>query len=82
MFGLINTKLFLISFAIGMFFVYISEVEPKIIHIYPSPDNIDKFIYKDDAENCFKFGYQEVKCPLNPKEINNVPTQSIKQDEN
>ena len=50
MFGLINTRVFLISFAIGIFFAYISDPEQKVIYIYPSPDNVDKFVYKDQAD--------------------------------
>lgn len=75
MFGLINTRVFLISFAIGIFFAYISDPEQKVIYIYPSPDNVDKFVYKDQADNCFKFAYDEVGCPLDAKDMGNIPTQ-------
>jgi len=75
MLGLIDTKIFLISFAIGIFFAYITDPEQKVIHIYPSPDNADKFIYKDSAGSCFKFAYETVSCPLDAKQMGSVPSQ-------
>lgn len=71
----LSIKLFLISFAIGIFFVYIMGVEPKIINIYPSPEVIDKYLLQDKADNCFKYEKQEVKCPINPDDIAEIPIQ-------
>ena len=65
----------LISFAIGMFFVYIMGVEPKIVYIYPSPSTIDKYILMDNANNCFKYEKEQVKCPLNDDNISKIPVQ-------
>ena len=42
-----DAKAFIISLAIGIFFVYISSPEPQTLIIYPTPDNIDKILYKD-----------------------------------
>lgn len=75
MFGIIDTRLFLISFFIGIFFAYISDPQQKVIYIYPSPDNVDNFIYKDEAENCFKFSQEEVGCPLDAKDMGHIPSQ-------
>lgn len=75
MLGLIDTKVFLISFAIGIFFAYITDPQQKVIHIYPSPDNANKFVYKDSAGSCFKFAYESVNCPLDAKKMGNVPSQ-------
>ena len=73
--SLISIPLFIISFAVGMFFVYCMGVEPRVIHIYPSPDNIDKYILKDKADNCFKSVKKQVSCPLNKKDIAKTPMQ-------
>ena len=75
MLGLIDTRIFLISFFIGIFFAYITDPHQKVIYIYPSPDNTEKFIYKDEADSCFKFAYEEVGCPLDAKDMGNIPTQ-------
>jgi hypothetical protein len=60
---------FLISFCIGIFFVYISTPKPKIIIKYPTPQNAGKIIYKDNSGLCYKYLAKEVKCPKNTKEI-------------
>jgi len=78
MFGIIDTRLFLISFFIGIFFSYISDPQQKVIYIYPSPDNVDSVVYKDEADNCFKFSHEEVGCPLDAKDMGKIPTQPSK----
>ena len=75
MLKLISFRLLLISFAIGMFFVYMMGVEPKIIHIYPSPETIDKYILQDKANNCFKYEKEEVTCPEDDEDISEIPLQ-------
>ena len=72
----INIPIFIISFAIGLFFVYVLGPETKTIYMYPSPSNYTKTQYKDNTDQCFKFTPTETKCPLNPFEIHTVPVQS------
>ena len=69
----INTKWFLISFAFGLFLVYCSAPQPEVIIKYPTPDNTNTTIFKDDIDNCYKFDAIEVKCPSNKNNINNIP---------
>jgi hypothetical protein len=75
-FEYISFPIFIISFAIGIFFVYIYGPEMKKIYIYPSPENIDKVIFKDKADNCFTFEAQQVDCPKNQFLISKLPFQS------
>jgi hypothetical protein len=75
LFDYISLPVFLISFAIGLFFVYIYGAENKIIYVYPSPENIDDFLLKDNADNCFYFDQQEVDCPADESLISNIPIQ-------
>lgn len=72
----ISIPIFLISFAVGLFFVYILGPEMKTIYIYPSPENVDKVIFKDKADNCFYFEEVKVKCPKNDSLISKIPIQS------
>tara|TARA_Y100000591_G_C21368935_1_gene467826 strand:+ start:51 stop:302 length:252 start_codon:yes stop_codon:yes gene_type:complete len=60
---LINVKVFLISLALGLFFVYVTKPEQKIIIVYPNPSNNKKIHYKDKSDNCFEFNEVEVSCP-------------------
>jgi hypothetical protein len=72
----INIPLFIASFAIGIFAVYISDnSEMRKIHVYPTPENIDLILYKDDAGSCFKFKQTKVTCPKNEKDITKIPVQ-------
>ena len=72
----LNIRLFLISFTIGIFAVYIfNNNDKRKIIVHPTPDNIDKIQYKDDSENCFKFKQTQVNCPSDDKELHKVSIQ-------
>jgi hypothetical protein len=71
----ISFPIFIISFAIGLFFVYIYGPEMKTIYIYPSPENIDKVIFKDKADSCFSFQANEVECPKDDSILSKIPLQ-------
>ena len=71
----IDIKVFIISFAIGLFFVYVLGPEKKIIYVYPNPTNINKYIVKDKSNNCFQYKAEEISCPLNPMVIKQTPIQ-------
>ena len=47
----------------------------KTIYIYPSPETIDKVLFKDKADNCFYFEEQFVECPKNENLISKIPIQ-------
>jgi len=71
----VNVPVFITSLAIGLFVVYITIPSPKIIYVYPTPDNIDKIQFKDYSDNCFTFEAQKVTCPKNKENIKNIPVQ-------
>ena len=71
----ISIPVFLISFAIGLFFIYILGPEMKDIFIYPSPETVNKVLFKDKADNCFYFEEEEVKCPNDKSQILSLPIQ-------
>jgi hypothetical protein len=71
----INIPIFLISFAIGIFVVYITLDDSRKIYIYPTPENIDLIQYRDKTDTCFAFKQTEVSCPKNDAEISKIPSQ-------
>jgi hypothetical protein len=72
----ISLPVFIISFAIGLFFIYILGPEMKTIYIYPTPENVDKILFKDKANNCFHFEQQFVDCPKDTNLISTIPIQA------
>ena len=61
MFYWINTTYFVISFCIGIMFVYIMNPPLQVVYKFPSPDNED-IIYNDESESCYKYQSEEVPC--------------------
>jgi hypothetical protein len=72
---LVSIPIFLVSFAIGLFFVYILGPNMKTIYIFPTPENVDKILFKDKAENCFTFEEHEIDCPSDESKISSIPIQ-------
>lgn len=75
----INIPVFLVSLAIGLFFVYTSVPQPNIITIHPTPDKLNKLQFKDKADNCYEFTKTEVECPYyeDNSYIYKIPVQSV-----
>lgn len=71
----ISLPVFLVSFAIGLFCIYVVGPETKPIYIYPSPQTYMKTQYKDASNQCFQFNPIETKCPINPFSIKTIPIQ-------
>ena len=76
LFNYISLRVFLVSFAVGLFFVYILGPDNKTIYIYPSQETIGKVLFKDKADNCFYFEEKEVQCPKDESQISTIPIQS------
>jgi|MDTE01.2.fsa_nt_gb hypothetical protein len=72
----INILAFVLSFAIGVFFVYTTMPDEKQIMVYPSPDNIDHIQYVDNADNCFAFKQTKTQCPSDKSSIFKTPIQT------
>ncbi len=75
-FRYISLPIFIISFAIGLFFIYVLGPEVKTIYIYPTPESVNKVLFKDKAENCFYFDEEIVDCPKDETQISSVPIQA------
>lgn len=76
LFNYISLPAFLISFAVGLLFVYALGPEIKTIYVYPTPENVNKILFKDKADNCFHFVEEIVECPKDKSKISVVPIQA------
>jgi len=72
----ISFPAFLVSLAVGLIFVYLSSPTHGVVHVYPTPDNVDKVQYRDRAGVCFRFDPVATQCPENPSLIKNIPMQN------
>lgn len=70
-----NVRFFplLLSFAFGIFIVYILKPAPIIIIKYPNIENAGKLIYKDRNGTCFVYETKEVDCDKNEGRIRAFP---------
>lgn len=60
-----NYYAFIIAFAIGVLFVYLSTPKQKIIIKYPTPYNAEKIVYKSENDICYKYQVSDAKCTDN-----------------
>ncbi len=58
----ISITVFIISFLVGIIYVFLSKPEMKVVYINPTPDNCNTHIYQDKSDNCFKYIAEEVNC--------------------
>jgi hypothetical protein len=74
-FNHISLPVFIVSLSIGLFYVYISVPNPKIIYVYPTPDNLRNFQFTDRADNFFSFKAKEVPCDKAKGAVKKIPVQ-------
>lgn len=72
---LIDIPTFIISFSIGLLLTYLFEPNKKKIHVFPTPENMDKILIRDNNEMCFSFKAKEMKCPIDKSKIKGYPIQ-------
>jgi hypothetical protein len=71
----INIPVFIISLALGLFYVYVTMPDTRKIFVYPTHENINKIQFKDKTDTCFSFKEEAVECPSDPSMIEKVPIQ-------
>jgi hypothetical protein len=76
MLGFINLPLFILSLALGTLFVYMYEPDYKTIHVFPTPENVDKVLFKDRTDMCYGFQPNKVSCPKDSSKIANYVVQN------
>ena len=75
-FNYISLPAFILSFFIGLVFIYILGPEEKKVFLYPNPQNILNTLYKDKADQCFQFKSKAMACPADSSLIQDVPIQA------
>jgi hypothetical protein len=75
--GYIHIPIFIASFVIGFLFMMYMGDEKKIIYVYPTPENVNKILFQDEAKNCFQYNTIETSCPNDETKITKIPIQTI-----
>ena len=73
----IDVNVFLIALSIGLLYTYIVVPRPEIIIKYPTPYNVGKIKYMDEAGTCYKYTIEQTSCPYNKKEIKQFKPSTI-----
>ncbi len=58
----ISLSVFILSFCLGIIYIYLSKPELKTVKISPTPDNCEHTMYKDKANICYQYKAHEVAC--------------------
>ena len=75
-FDFLHPFAFLTALAIGIFYIYITTPPKRIVYKYPTPDNVNKILYRDDAGTCYKYKMIESPClKQNHAQLNEIPLQ-------
>lgn len=71
----VSIPVFLVSLAIGLFFVYVYVPDSRTVYVYPTPNNVKETQYRDALGNCFEYEAEETACPPSAADISVVPPQ-------
>lgn len=66
---------FIIAFAVGLLFCYITHPKPNVVVKFPSPYNAGQVTYKSD-DSCYKYKAERVSCPVDKNLIKPQPVAS------
>ena len=75
LFKYIDFKIFIVALSIGLFYTYVTDDYKKVIVLYPTPENIKEYQYKDKTDNCYTYDLNEVDCPDNEDKYQTVKIQ-------
>jgi hypothetical protein len=75
-FRFVHYKTFFISFIIGIISQVLTNAHKVKITVYPTPETYAKILYKDKADNCYRYEQEIVKCPPKKTSIFNIPIQN------
>lgn len=60
----INLPAFMLSFVVGLLFVYLLGSDKATVYMLPSPDTIDTTVYKNESTGqCYALKARETACP-------------------
>ena len=71
----ISVPILVASFIIGLFFVKFGTTNDKVVRVFPTPDNVRRYQYRDNVGSCFTYDAEQDECN---EKSENIPVQSTK----
>jgi hypothetical protein len=65
----LNLFYFLVAFATGLFFCYITNPPPQFVLKFPSPTNAGKVKYTDKLGQCYVYKVNKSVCPTDKGKV-------------
>ena len=78
----VDPLIFIISFSLGILYLYLNPTESQIIIKYPTIYNAGKIKYTDDSDMCYIYDVIPTDCNVDKNLIFNVPLQTKIHDSN
>ena len=69
MFEYLNLPSLIISFALGMLYVYAVQPGYEVVYKFPNKYNVKNTVYHDTNHQCFKYDMVEVDCDSTEKTV-------------
>lgn len=57
-----NVLAFFVAFCFGIVYIQIKSPEERMIIKYPTPYNVNRLVYRGQANDCYMFKTEEVDC--------------------
>lgn len=68
-FGKISWTYFFVSAFVGLLFIFLLGPQEKKVLVYPNDNIINKPIFQDNSNTCYKMTDTKVQCPFDKSKI-------------
>lgn len=67
---------FLVGIVVGVVGLLFFKPSPPVIVQYPHPKNVEKLVFRDPNQMCYKYTMKEVNCDANEGSLKQYPLQN------
>ena len=72
----ISFPILLVSILVGCIIIYLTDTNDKNVYVYPTPENVKKFLWKDATGTCYTWKPHKVRKPNDVDKIKFIPIQN------
>jgi len=78
--GYIHWPVFFVSLVVGTVFVYLSSAATKTVFVYPTPENVGRYVYLDEVGTCYQFQPSRRECKNDDPTLKDIPAQIVEKE--